>query len=209
MKKILLLVLVLACALLVLLAFKNKKSEGPTIENSDVSNTQANKEENLPEIFGSIATDHVSIFKIGAPIPSQDSLSGAGYSITETTEYPEGMPQKVYIVSKNDEQILDLWISYSDTIGDISTRSPEFTTKEGIAVGSTISEFITAYPDYRLWHTLEEGEKFVLNITKDQFSPQFFLNRNDLVDPKKDFWKKEIRVSDFKADARIQEIRVY
>jgi hypothetical protein len=199
MKKILPLVVLLGCVLVVLLAIKNKKTEAPIIENRNPS-----------EVLGYISNDKVGIFKIGDSVPSQDSLSKMGYTVTETTYTPEGMPQKLYVVSKGGKQILTFQLSpNTSAINDIRIESPEFTTNQGISVGSTISDFIKEYPQYRLWYTTEEGEKFILNTAKDNPTLQFFLGREDLVNPKANFYKTEIKTSDFKTDAKISNIRVY
>jgi hypothetical protein len=204
MKKILLLIVVLVCGFLIFTFLKNKALETPT-----PLNPEENRQEKPFPVLRSISRGQVGMFKNGDPIPTDDLLLKSGYSATETTYYPEGMAQKAYIISENAEQVLILKLSYQNKINDINVLSPKFMTAEGIVVGSTISDFIKAYPNYILWYSAEEGEHFVLNITKDENSPQFFLDRSDLVDPKENFFKKEITVSDFKADAQIREIRVY
>jgi hypothetical protein len=210
MKKILSAILVIAVAFLVFVGLKNKKSEILISENLD-NNTQATKEKEKEahEIFGYVSNDQVGIFKINAPIPDLDTLSRNGYSINETTSSVEGDPYKLYTVSKDGKIVLTFAVFTADKISEIRVKSSEFRTSEDIAVGSTLSDFIKAYPNYKLWYTAEEGEKFILNTTKDAATPQFFLFRNDLVNPKGDFYKTGIKVSDFKADAKINDIRVF
>lgn len=210
MKKTLLVILVLAGAFLVFVGLKNKKSEVPISENLE-NGTQVIKEEmqKMPEILGYISNDQVGIFKINVPSPNQDILSRNGYSVNETTASSEGYPYILYIVSKDGKPVLTFDLSATDTISDIRVKSSEFRTSENIAVGSTLSDFIKAYPNYRLWYTAEEGEKFILNTTKDAATPQFFLDRSDLVNPKGVFYKTGIKASDFKADAKINDIRVF
>jgi len=159
--------------------------------------------------MGYISSDQAGIFKIGATIPNQETLSKNGYSITETPASSEGYQYVLYIVSKDGKPVLTFDLSTTDTISDIRVKSSEFRTSEGVAVGSTLSDFIKAYPNYRLWYTAEEGEKFILNTTKEASSPQFFLDRSDLINPNGVFYKTGIKASDFKVDAKITEIRLF
>lgn len=168
--------------------------------------TEAKKSE-TPEVLGYISSDRVGIFKIGAPV----LLANEGYSVKETTYFPEGHAQKIYAVSKNGKEVLNYVLTSLNAVSNIYVKSSSFITEKDIAIGSTISDFIKAYPNYSLWYTAEEGEKFILNTTKDAPTLQFFLLREDLVDSGKTYldFKKGIKVSDFKTDAKITDIRVY
>ena len=127
----------------------------------------------------------------------------------------EGMQTKEYIVSKNDKDLLTFQlrpISFGGVdvlVGDIRVTSPEFKTKEGIGVDSTVSDFIKAYPNYRFWYSQEEGEHFVINTSSDKENLQFFLDRSGLLNPDKSFYPTRATISDFKTDAKIVSVRVY
>src|SRR3989338_4841418 len=190
--------------------YKDKQQQKKLeIQIQDLQDQAVTTKQETAQILRYISRDQVGVFKIDAPIPSQDSFSIEGYLLTEKTIYPEGHPQKIYVVSKNDKQLLTFNVWGLGKIGDIKVQSSEFRTDKSIAVGSTISDFIKAYPQYRLWYTAEEGEKFILNTAINAPTPQFFLKREDLLDSKKNFHNKEIKVSDFNANAKIAEIRVY
>ena len=195
--------------------YQNPDTSNPSpetsVNNQTTTKSSTTAKQETVQILGYISKDQVGIIKIGAQMPSQDSLLREGYLLTEKIISAEGSPQKIYIVTQNGKQLLTFYHRPDFNVGihNIMVQSSGFTTDKGIAIGSTISDFIKAYPTYRLWHTLEEGEKFVLNTAIDAPTPQFFLKREDLADSKKDFWRKEINISDFNADAKITEIRVY
>lgn len=50
-------------------------------------------------------------------------------------------------IFKNDTEIA---IKYE---GEIDLLTNDFQTEKGIGVGSTIEEFVAAYPDYKIWYT--------------------------------------------------------
>jgi hypothetical protein len=193
------------------LIVKNDNKAQPISPVSDIKNDTKNTlplQEGL-EVFGDISNDQVGIFKISELVPDQGVLATNGYSINETTASAEGQPYTLYVVSQEGELVLNFTLSPTNKISDIRVKSSDLKTAEGIAVGSTLVDFIKAYPNYRLWYTAEEGEKFILNTTKDAATPQFFLDRSDLVNPKGVFYKTGIKASDFKADAKINDIRVF
>jgi len=179
------------------------------------SNNLNQDQQSASSILGYITSDQVGPFSTGELVPNQTLLSQAGYSIRETTIFPEGMQTKEYIVSKNDKDLLTFQlrpISFGGVdvlVGDIRVTSPEFKTKEGIGVDSTVSDFIKAYPNYRFWYSQEEGEHFVLNTSSDKENLQFFLDRSGLLNPDKSFYPTRATISDFKTDAKIVSVRVY
>jgi len=204
---IILAIVLLLAAIAVFGAVKNKNM------NIQQAAKYTSEPPSLPTYFGDdniIERGRAGLFKIDEPAPDQTLLSQEKYSIEETTVFPEGMPQKQYIVSRDGENLLTLNMSPDlSKIWDIYVVSQKIKTKEDIGVGSTIFDFMKAYPNYNFWYSAEEGEHFVLNTSSDQNSPQFLLDRSGLLDPEKSFYPTKATISDFTPDAKIIRVRVY
>ncbi len=176
------------------------------------NNNEPQESQNVISL-GHITSNQVGPFQIGELVPDQNLLLQAKYSIKETTVFPEGMPQKQLIVSREGKNILTLGMPLDqNNIRDIIVTSPEFKTQEGIGIDSTVSDFIKAYPNYKFWYSQEEGEHFVLNTSDIAATPQFILDRSGLVNPDENFdlpIQRQVKISDFKTNAKIVSVRVY
>ncbi|OGI57615.1 hypothetical protein A3B85_02465 [Candidatus Nomurabacteria bacterium RIFCSPHIGHO2_02_FULL_37_13] len=191
----------------------NYQPAGQNIPVVNSNNTTPNQQ-NANSVEGYITSQKVGIFDIGEPVPDQSLLLQAKYSIKETTIFTEGIPVKQYVVSMGSKDLLTLGLppNSGEKIWDISVISPEFKTKEGIGVGSTVSDFLKAYPNYKFWYSQEEGEHFVLNTSSNATNPQFFLDRSGLINPNENFnypTYRQAKISDFKTSAKITGVRVY
>lgn len=185
----------------------------PTIDTTTKNTTSTSTIVTDVPVLGYITSNQVGLFHIGEPAPDETSLSQAKYSIKEITVFREGNPQKQFVVFKNGKDLLTFELPPNlSNIGDITVISPEFKTKEGIGIGSTIADFIKAYPNYKLWYSGEEGEHFVLNTSNSKASPQFLLDRSGLINPDENFYyptRRQAKISDFKTSAKIVSVRVY
>jgi len=154
-----------------------------------------------------LITDHgVGIFIVGQPIPF-DALN---YTVTSGVG---ALDKPFYLFSRTGENIVEIipgvdsetW-EYTKTIGTINVLSERLKTAEGIGVGSTIEDFVSAYPNFRLWFNIEG--MFV--IETDQYSVQFILDEADFTGDGKAY--REINIidlSDFKEGAKIKSVRIY
>lgn len=94
-----------------------------------------------------------------------------------------------------------------DPIMELFVLSEQFKTEKGIGVGSTIEEFIEAYPDYSLWYTYISGRHI---IETDEVAAQFIINEEDVageIDFDSDM--TILTPENFKAGAKIQTVRMY
>lgn len=192
----------------------NMRVSGVNVGSAEVNVVAPSSSDKVGSIEGYITSDQVGLFHIGEPVPDQTSLSQAKYSIRETTIFPEGNAEKQLIVSKNGKDLLNFEMMFLNQgkIGSIQVISSEFKTKEGVGVGSTISDFIKAYPNYKFWYSEEEGEHFVLFTSNSEEIPQFLLDRSGLINPDVNFNSpihRQAKISDFKTSAKIASIRVY
>jgi hypothetical protein len=179
-------------------------------QNNIVNTSVVNSNSTSDLALRYITSTQVGLFQVMEPVPDPTLLAQAKYSIEETTIFPEGMPQKQFIVYKGGKNLLTLnMFPDLSKIYEISVFSPEFKTKEGIGFDSTVSDFIKVYPNYKFWYSHEEGEHFVLNTSSSKASPQFLLDRSGLLYPNKSFSSTPATISDFKTSAKIVRVRVY
>ena len=153
-------------------------------------------------------------FQLADPIPaSPENYSISKTQQTRTTE--EGPTEEtVYVVRQGDEVLMELLPSIepatgepSGKIGEMRLISDKFTTAEGIGIGSSLEEFINAYPNYKLWYTYVSN-RYVLEA--EALKAQFLLGEEDFTG--------EVEVSgvmtplekeDFRQAAEIKGIRIY
>ena len=146
-------------------------------------------------------------FKIGDKIPvSTDVYTVDEEEITYDTEEGPSV-QTVHIVSEENEDLLQIRSDYDSTISEMNIFSDRFETAEGIGVGSTITEFIAAYPDYKIWYTYV-SDRYV--IESESVGGQYLLDRNAFQGKTSGSSDMEmLSLEDFKADAEIMSIRMY
>lgn len=153
-------------------------------------------------------------FKIGASIPT----SLKDYSITReqqvrTTE--EGPTDETIIkVTKGNEKFLEILPSMdpitgesTEDIGEIRITSELYKTAEGIGVGSSLDEFVRAYPDHKLWFTYVSNRYIV---EADEVEAQFLLEGTDFIGEKKITSEMTpLKKEDFREGSKIRMIRIY
>lgn len=159
-----------------------------------------------------ISAGKAGLFAIGQALPTADTL---GYSVEKEvlTRYTEEGPETdtVFTVANNGTKLLTLYkdVTNSSKIGEIMIQSDAYQTKENIGVGSTITDFIKAYSDYKLWYTYV-SDRYILE-TPQYPSVQFLLRKEDFISKKPNI-KSEItplQVTDFELDAKIESVRIY
>ena len=160
-----------------------------------------------------IANKTVGDFKIGNEIefPSKNDA----YKVEEEilTKMVEGYAEEetVYTVSNDDKKLLLLKVEVGNAtkiIKEILVYSEKFKTNEGIGVSSTIEEFIAKYPTYKIWYTYV-SDRYILET--ESVNAQFILNKTDFTGGELKISSDQmfLKKTDFKATAKIVEIRIY
>ncbi|MDR2869416.1 MAG: hypothetical protein LBV04_03100 [Deferribacteraceae bacterium] len=160
----------------------------------------------------SIKGEDLAVYVDGKKTPTD------GYKITTKTEtvvHPDNgaFEVDVYVVSENDEDLLIL-DSYS-----IEIISDKFKTSKNIGLGSTIDEFVAAYPDFKLRFEIGEYDGSISCwFETEQLSNvrhsniHFILDENDIIRKEKLTFehyranKGQLDPSDFKKDTKIKNI---
>ncbi len=126
-------------------------------------------------------------------------------------EYP------VYLLRRNSDTLLnispkyiDVNAAWADTIDEIIILSPLFTTDKGIGIGSSVREFVQAYPDAQLQYTYVSDRFF---ITSDEIgSTQFVVDPSGYKDKKDKLYNSDLiklYANQFNENAKIISIRIY
>jgi hypothetical protein len=77
---------------------------------------------------------------------------------------------------------------HNNAISEIIVQSALYKTERNIGIGSTINEFVAAYPDAKIWWTYV-SDMYVLET--GSLKAQFILDKNDFTGKKPDV-KSEI-----------------
>lgn len=190
--------------------------EENTEETTDTS-TMVTEVTEEPEIINSILIEpyHVGIFSIGQIVPTlPEELKSRKGNLTVSDEGEE-TTYELCIIFNNLEDLVDLQLEenanlhYEDkTVTEMIVHSNYYETSAGIHVGSTIQDFIEAYPDYTIWYTYI-SDRYVME-TPALENVQFMLDGNDyLKQPKGDSDMEILDQANFAGDADIKSIRVY
>ncbi|MFT5821192.1 MAG: hypothetical protein ACI8ZM_002441 [Crocinitomix sp.] len=187
--------------------------ENPLAEILENLNDELSEIEGIQEIFP-ITSESAGDFKLGDAIPvSTEDYSVAEENITsETEEGPN--TEAVHNVFDDNGELIQISCEYNyetgeyiDAIGEINIYSDRFQTAEGIGVGSTITEFMTAYPDFKIWYTYVSG---MYVIETEVLDVQFLLDETGFQGEVEDVLDMVIlNAEDFKIDTKIVTVRMY
>lgn len=159
-------ILIFGCLIISVLSCSDAVEESSDIMENVVDPVETNEESDSIEepnetnkkflIYGNAAGD----FEIGDKIP-EESDDYIVDQITAVRETEEGVHEElVYRILQNDEELLHLYPEYDieldeyqDYITEIVVISDAYKTDKGIGIGSTMKDFLSAYPDFELWYT--------------------------------------------------------
>ena len=140
-----------------------------------------------------IESGQVGPYKIGDPIPSTGQFDNFEIEASTETVAEEGetyeKPFNILSVENQEKIRFDFkYDSYTSAfvplIREIIVTAPECKTAKGIGAGSTIEEFIKAYPDYTLWFT-PLSDMFILETS--ELTVQFILKGEDFIGDNQNF----------------------
>ncbi|MDQ3190320.1 MAG: hypothetical protein M3Q58_01875 [Bacteroidota bacterium] len=148
----------------------------------------------------------------------------SNFKIVEKTEYgEEGSGYLVYELYSNnllsytlipetyyDEASGESKIKQPAVIGEFTVYTSELKTPKGIGVGSTIQEFVTAYPAYSIWYTYV-SDRFVID-TEAHRNLQFEINDSDFIGDRASLESGDsdaLNINQFKPSTKIKSVRVY
>ena len=172
--------------------------------------------ENEPADKFLIRDQQAGPFKIGDELPGPATMMKYQMRIEQQTRNTEEGPttEQVTVIGESDIDLL--WLkpglltsdpNYTNTINEINVISEKYKTDRSIGIGSTLAEFIRAYPDARVWYTYVSG-MYVLET--DQVKVQFLLNEADYTGEKPEVESEitPLELNDFKQEAEIKSIRI-
>ncbi len=139
--------------------------------------------------------------------------SNISYELKTITRSEEGVDYeiKTLTLNNNGTAMMRIELSEDDKVNEISVLSALPVTKEDMGVGSSLQDFIVAYPDYKLWYTYV-SDRFVLETNKLQ-GVQFLIDKKDYTGDKNKLKTASdmimLKSNDFKSDAVISSIRVF
>jgi len=155
-------------------------------------------------------------FKVGAELPGPTTMMKYQMRIEQRTRHTEEGPvnESITIISENGEDLL--WLKpglistnadYDNTIREIVIISPKYKTRENIGVGSTIGNFIKAYPTHGSWYTYV-SDMWVVETPSVQ--AQFIVDGNDFIGPNPEIKSEqaELSILDFRETGKIKSIRI-
>lgn len=164
------------------------------------------------EVCYTIGDQYAGEFIIGDEIPKQEYLENFKIKrnkLTKSIEDEEVM-EITYTISKDDKDLLILIPSVNEEqleiIKEIEVISDKYKTSFGITIGSELEDFVSIYPDYKIWYSYV-GDIYV--IESPEIQAQFFLSKKDFtatIENTKDI--AELKILDFKANSKIQKIRI-
>lgn len=140
----------------------------------------------------------------------------AKYSVIESVVIKEeGIEEPLYLIPKEN---IELEVEYdykkeefTDLVRDIVLRTDKYQTAEGITVGSTISDFILAYPSAEVFtsYTINDAWLVMQSLNNNiQFKVEMKHHNNQSVDIMNEFIT-QLDIADFDADAPIMGIRIF
>lgn len=168
------------------------------------------------DVCYTIGDQYAGEFIIGNDIPKQEELENFIINKGEVTLQVEGeeIVEMIYTISDGDKDLLNLIPQIQringqtfELIKEIEVFSDKFKTSFGITVGSALEDFVSAYPDYKIWYSYV-GD--IVVIESEEIQAQFLLSKKDFVgkiDNTNDIIP--LKLEDFKAGAKIQKIRLF
>lgn len=128
----------------------------------------------------------------------------------------EGNEMPIYLV---DEGIVQLetkydWDKneYNDIVREINIESDKYETSKGIKVGSTISDFVKAYPNAIVWYTYISQRAMLKSKDKAINGIQFEIDMDYFTNIDVDLMAEdgvELKINDFKDNTPITRIRIF
>lgn len=139
------------------------------------------------------------------------------YKLINAVEIIEdGIEEPILKVLDKNEELLQIGFhydlkqnNYNSKINEISISSKKFKTNENIGVGSTITEFINSYPNYKIWFTYISN-RFVIQSKDSKI--QFTLDNKSFIGNEDSLYENdsvELKKEDFLSNTIIKKIRIY
>lgn len=202
-----------------LLSFMACGSGETTSETSTETSTETAPETETSEVVEmdfSLTETGAAGFNLNDPLPTEGMHSGFSlYSETKMID-GEGDPyeETTWIASNEGPHAFHIKPAFdykkgveTDKIGEILVFGEEFRNADGIGPGSSITDFTTAYPDYKCYYTFVSGSYW---LETGANNVQFHLSADDYTqEVSYDSDMTEIDIANFKEGATIVEVRFW
>lgn len=186
-----------------------------TTENKDSLSTEVVVVEE-PEVVNSfiIETGTLGIFKIGQPIPKLPEGLSSRKSAQMVNENGEDVEHVMYVIFNSLEDVAEITLARNDSqheedlvVIEMRAVSNYYESRDGIKVGTTLSELTEKYPDSKIWYNGESGN--IVAETPAFGNTYFIINPASCT--KKPKGNKDIRLtkSNFDETAKIDRIKIF
>lgn len=207
----------LALILIVIHACGSQAESEEEITTENDTTTTVETTEEAPEIINSflIEPHTVGIFNVGEKVPALPEELKSRKGEATLSEEGENYTHDLCIIFNNLEDVVDLQLEENSDLAfeekvivEMLIHSNYYETPEGISVGSTITEFVEAYPEYEIWYSYI-NDRYIIE-TSSLEKVQFILDGQDYMKtPKGDSDMEILNLADFAGDADIRSIRVF
>jgi len=180
------------------------KSNNDSVNNKD---SLAINENNISLLIESKTAGQIQIGQIIGKIVIPDSQKLTTKKNSRNGEEGEVIEETVNTLAENGEEMLK--IIGENNIDEIYVVSPKYKTKDGIGVGSSVKEFMSAYPDGEILFSYIAGNFWLETKSVDV---QFLLDIEDYTgaeDKLMDGDMVKIDIKQLKEGTKIKKIRIY
>ncbi len=210
--------LILVCATACILVACGGNSGGNKTDNYDAQGTgeTADKMNNKTASVSSdylITTTGAGFVVVGDSVMTKipDNIS---YELKTITRSEEGYEIEVNTLTLKDitGEIMQVDLTDDERVQEIMVLSSKASTEKGMGPGSKITDFIKAYPDYKIWYTYVAG--WIILESPSLKCVQFLLDENDYIGDAKKIKQPvsdmvTLKATDFKTDAIITKVRIF
>jgi len=189
-------------------------AEEPTTETKDTT-TQVVVPEVVPEVVNSFLLESgvVGIFKMGQPIPALPAELNTRKSTVMVDEDGTQVERIMHIVFNSLEDVAEITMEKNDaahesdlTVTSMKVISNYYETKDGIKIGTTLTQLMEKYPDVKLWYNGANSE--IVAETTSYISVQFIINTESCTKTLKGTKNINLTASNFNEEAKIKFIRI-
>ncbi|NLA24243.1 MAG: hypothetical protein GX879_04675 [Bacteroidales bacterium] len=203
---------------LFIVACGNKKAQNnESVDEQEIieNNIELVQEELDEEVYTEyvIAESKLGFVEIGDSvmykIPKKIS-----YDLNTIISMAEGIEYVTNVLTLSDlsGKLMTIDLDENEIVEEITAHTSKAKTDKGIGIGSSISEFVQVYPDYKIWFTYV-SERFVIE-TPSLNNVQFTLDFEDFIGAESKITNSKsdiiyLKIDEFNDDAMIKSVRIF
>ncbi len=156
-----------------------------------------------------ITSNGVGKFEIGRNLPAQFApLKHEVKNIVKKTAKGTETVKTDFITSEG-KILFGVDKDKKGNLNEINIYTPEITTKSNIGVGNTIAQFVSAYPDVKVWYTHINDHVVLESPSLENI--QFIVDKSGYKDTSISYNSDQelLNISDFNTNTKIESVRVF